>query len=68
MEGVASVGTETGVEMDPWLLLEEGATGGPSHNSSESSVAPKAAPWLKGAVRVARKELTYAPKEEEAQD
>lgn len=68
LEGGASWGTESGLEMDPWLLLEEGATGGPAHASSETSVAPKAASWLKGAVRVARKELRYAPKEEEVED
>ncbi|GAQ91392.1 hypothetical protein KFL_007770030 [Klebsormidium nitens] len=68
LEGTANWATESGLEMDPWLLLEEGATGRSSNASSETSVAPKAAPWLKGAVRVARKELTYAPKEEEVED
>jgi hypothetical protein len=64
----AALSNESGIEVDPWLLLEEGAIGGTVQASNEMSIAPKAAPWLKGAVRVARKELTYAPKDEEEED
>jgi len=52
------------MEVDPWLLLEDGAGSGPS--SSNTAVMGggdhanlKASPWLKGAVRVRRTDLTY---------
>lgn len=52
------------LEVDPWLLLEDGAGSGPS--SSNTAVMGggdhanlKASPWLKGAVRVRRSDLSY---------
>lgn len=52
------------MEVDPWLVLEDGAGSGPS--SSNTAVMGggdhanlKASPWLKGAVRVRRTDLTY---------
>lgn len=51
-------------EVDPWMLLEDGAGSGPS--SSNTSVMGggdhanlRASSWLKGAVRVRRTDLTY---------
>lgn len=55
---------ENDLEVDPWILLEDGA--GSSHSSSNSpSVGGgdhanlKASNWLKGTVRVRRTDLTY---------
>lgn len=52
------------LEVDPWMLLEDGAGSGPS--SSNTAVMGggdhailKASSWLKGAVRVRRTDLTY---------
>ncbi|GAB2271710.1 hypothetical protein Dimus_006543 [Dionaea muscipula] len=50
-------------EVDPWMLLEDGAGAGPS--SSNSGVVGgdhgnlRACSWLRGAVRVRRTDLTY---------
>ena len=51
-------------EIDPWLLLEDGA--GSSQSSSNAAVIGggehanfRASYWLKGAVRVRRTDLTY---------
>lgn len=51
-------------EVDPWILLEDGA--GSSHSSSNSPLVGggdhanlKASNWLKGTVRVRRTDLTY---------
>ncbi|EFJ25962.1 hypothetical protein SELMODRAFT_441953 [Selaginella moellendorffii] len=57
-----SLDTETG--MDPWLLLEDGtglpATVGSANSSTTADGSTlKACPWLKGAVRVRRTELTH---------
>lgn len=52
------------MEIDPWMLLEDGAGSGPS--SSNTAVIGsgdhgnlRASSWLKGAVRVRRTDLTY---------
>ena len=52
------------MEIDPWTLLEDGAGSGPSScNSALIGSADhgnlRASSWLKGAVRVRRKDLTY---------
>ncbi|KAM3282376.1 mediator of RNA polymerase II transcription subunit 12 [Capsicum chacoense] len=55
---------ENDLEVDPWILLEDGA--GSSHSSSNSPLVGggdhanlKAPNWLKGTVRVRRTDLTY---------
>ncbi|CAN4111593.1 unnamed protein product [Withania somnifera] len=55
---------ENDLEVDPWILLEDGA--GSSHTSSNSPLVgggdhanQKASNWLKGTVRVRRTDLTY---------
>ncbi|MCD9645524.1 hypothetical protein HAX54_034520 [Datura stramonium] len=55
---------ENDLEVDPWILLEDGA--GSSHSSSSSPLVGggdhanlKASNWLKGTVRVRRTDLTY---------
>lgn len=48
--------------VDPWTLLEDGTSSGPSNsNASNSSDMAnlRATCWLKGAVRVRRTDLTY---------
>lgn len=52
------------LEIDPWTLLEDGAGSGPSSGNtavigSSDHANPKASPWLKGAVRMRRTDLTY---------
>ncbi|KAB2609937.1 mediator of RNA polymerase II transcription subunit 12-like [Pyrus ussuriensis x Pyrus communis] len=52
------------MDIDPWTLLEDGAGSGPSSSTSAliGSVDHgnlRASSWLKGAVRVRRKDLTY---------
>ena len=52
----------TDVVVDPWTLLEDGTSSGPSssnplNNSDMGNV--RATCWLKGAVRVRRTDLTY---------
>lgn len=51
-------------EIDPWTLLEDGAGSGPSSSNSGligsgDHANLRALSWLKGAVRVRRKDLTY---------
>ncbi|XP_030490033.2 mediator of RNA polymerase II transcription subunit 12 [Cannabis sativa] len=51
-------------EIDPWTLLEDGTGSGPSSSnsgliSSGDHANLRASSWLKGAVRVRRKDLTY---------
>ncbi|EXC06808.1 Putative mediator of RNA polymerase II transcription subunit 12 [Morus notabilis] len=51
-------------EIDPWTLLEDGAGSGPSSSNSGligsgDHANLRASSWLKGAVRVRRKDLTY---------
>ncbi|KAK7274439.1 hypothetical protein RIF29_15527 [Crotalaria pallida] len=51
-------------EVDPWMLLEDGAGSCPSASNTASigsgdHVNIRAASWLKGAVRVRRTDLTY---------
>ncbi|KAL9245376.1 hypothetical protein vseg_019038 [Gypsophila vaccaria] len=51
-------------EVDPWLLLEDGAGSGASFSSSSlggggDPANLKASSWLKGAVRMRRTDLTY---------
>lgn len=55
---------ENDLEVDPWILLEDGA--GSSQSSSNSTLVGgsdnanlKASNWLKGTVRVRRTDLTY---------
>ncbi|XP_042503822.1 mediator of RNA polymerase II transcription subunit 12-like [Macadamia integrifolia] len=52
------------LEVDPWMLLEDGTGSGPSSSNSNGGVGGdhanlKACNWLKGAVRVRRTDLTY---------
>lgn len=52
------------LEVDPWMLLEDGAGSCPSASNAASigsgdHVNIRAACWLKGAVRVRRTDLTY---------
>ncbi|XP_074272992.1 mediator of RNA polymerase II transcription subunit 12 [Silene latifolia] len=52
------------LEVDPWLLLEDGAGSGPSSSTTAlmgggDHANLKASSWLKGAVRVRRTDLTY---------
>ncbi|KAM5555323.1 mediator of RNA polymerase II transcription subunit 12 [Rosa sericea] len=52
------------MEIDPWTLLEDGAGSGPSSGNSALIGSAdhgnlRASSWLKGAVRVRRKDLTY---------
>jgi len=51
------------LDIDPWMLLEDGAGSCPSANNtnigSGDRVNIRAASWLKGAVRVRRTDLTY---------
>lgn len=54
------------MEIDPWLLLEDGVVSGSSSSSNSfgGSIGNdqsnlKASFWLKGAVRVRRTDLTY---------
>ncbi|KAH9610269.1 hypothetical protein KSS87_022572 [Heliosperma pusillum] len=52
------------LEVDPWLLLEDGAGSGPSSSNTAlmgggDQANLKASSWLKGAVRVRRTDLTY---------
>ncbi|KAL9228921.1 hypothetical protein vseg_004449 [Gypsophila vaccaria] len=52
------------LEVDPWLLLEDGAGSGQSSSNATligggNHANLKAASWLKGAVRVRRTDLTY---------
>ncbi|KAF8107090.1 hypothetical protein N665_0126s0010 [Sinapis alba] len=53
----------TDVVVDPWTLLEDGTSSGPSSsnpsNSSSDMGNVRATCWLKGAVRVRRTDLTY---------
>lgn len=60
----AVVQPDNDLEVDPWILLEDGAGSGPS--SSNTAVMGgsdhanlRASSWLKGAVRVRRTDLTY---------
>jgi len=50
---------DTELEVDPWTLLEDGvgASSGPIGGGEVGNL--KACPWLKGAVRVRRSDLTY---------
>ncbi|XP_052729670.1 mediator of RNA polymerase II transcription subunit 12 isoform X2 [Vigna angularis] len=55
---------ENDLDIDPWMLLEDGAGSCPSANNtniigSGDRVNIRAASWLKGAVRVRRTDLTY---------
>ncbi|KAH7863983.1 hypothetical protein Vadar_024303 [Vaccinium darrowii] len=55
---------EIDTEMDPWMLLEDGAGAGPSSTSTagiggSDNANLKASSWLKGAVRVRRMDLAY---------
>ncbi|KAJ7951145.1 Mediator of RNA polymerase II transcription subunit 12 [Quillaja saponaria] len=52
------------MEIDPWTLLEDGAGSGPSTSTNlviggGDNANLRASCWLKGAVRVRRKDLTY---------
>lgn len=52
------------LEIDPWTLLEDGAGSGLSSSNSAligsgDNANLRASSWLKGAVRVRRKDLTY---------
>lgn len=52
------------MEIDPWMLLEDGAGSGLSSSNSAligtgDNANLRASSWLKGAVRVRRKDLTY---------
>lgn len=52
------------VEIDPWMLLEDGTGSVPVSGNSNVSVGSdhanlKACSWLKGAIRVRRTDLTY---------
>ncbi|CAN6568128.1 unnamed protein product [Malus baccata var. baccata] len=52
------------MDIDPWTLLEDGAGSGPSSSSSALIGSAdhgnlRASSWLKGTVRVRRKDLTY---------
>lgn len=52
------------MEIDPWTLLEDGAGSGLNSGNSASIGSAdhgnlRASSWLKGAVRVRRKDLTY---------
>ncbi|KAI5345614.1 hypothetical protein L3X38_013491 [Prunus dulcis] len=52
------------MDIDPWTLLEDGAGSGPSSSNSALIGSAdhgnlRASSWLKGAVRVRRKDLTY---------
>jgi hypothetical protein len=51
------------LEIDPWMLLEDGAGSCPSASNTASigggDANLRAASWLKGAVRVRRTDLTY---------
>ncbi|KAK9749407.1 hypothetical protein RND81_02G123800 [Saponaria officinalis] len=60
----AAVQPDNDSEVDPWLLLEDGACSGPSFSNSSlvgggDHANIKASSWLKGAVRVRRTDLTY---------
>ncbi|KAK9757951.1 hypothetical protein RND81_01G195900 [Saponaria officinalis] len=60
----AAVQPDHDSEIDPWLLLEDGAGSGPSSSNTAligggDDANLKAASWLKGAVRVRRTDLTY---------
>lgn len=55
---------DSDTEIDPWTLLEDGAGSGPSSSNSAllgsgDHANLRASSWLKGAVRVRRKDLTY---------
>ncbi|KAF8087174.1 hypothetical protein N665_0596s0025 [Sinapis alba] len=48
--------------VDPWTLLEDGTSSGPSSSNASNSIDMgnlRAICWLKGAVRVRRTDLTY---------
>ncbi|XP_010255357.1 PREDICTED: mediator of RNA polymerase II transcription subunit 12-like isoform X2 [Nelumbo nucifera] len=52
------------MEIDPWTLLEDGTSSGPSSNNCSLGATAdhsnlKACSWLRGAVRVRRTDLTY---------
>ena len=52
------------MEVDPWMLLEDGAGSCPNTSSTASIGSVdhaniRAASWLKGAIRVRRTDLTY---------
>lgn len=52
------------MEVDPWILLEDGAGSVPSSSNtavigSGDHANLRAASWLKGAIRVRRSDLTY---------
>ncbi|KAA8516051.1 hypothetical protein F0562_019230 [Nyssa sinensis] len=52
------------MEIDPWILLEDGAGSGPSLSNtavigSSDQANLRASSWLKGAARVRRTDLTY---------
>lgn len=60
----AALQPDNDLEVDPWMLLEDGAGSGPS--SSNTAIMGggdhanlRASSWLKGAVRVRRTDLTY---------
>ncbi|KAF3441498.1 hypothetical protein FNV43_RR15412 [Rhamnella rubrinervis] len=55
---------EYDMEIDPWMLLEDGAGSGLSSSNSAligtgDNANLRASSWLKGAIRVRRKDLTY---------
>ncbi|XP_058225582.1 mediator of RNA polymerase II transcription subunit 12 [Rhododendron vialii] len=59
-----SLQQEIDSEMDPWMLLEDGAGAGLSSTSTagiggSDNANLRASSWLKGAVRVRRTDLTY---------
>ncbi|XP_010670372.2 mediator of RNA polymerase II transcription subunit 12 [Beta vulgaris subsp. vulgaris] len=60
----AALQPDNDLEVDPWMLLEDGAGSGPS--SSNAAIMGggdhanlRASSWLKGAIRVRRTDLTY---------
>lgn len=59
MKAKAVAVPDTELEVDPWTLLEDGvgASSGPIGGGEVGNL--KACPWLKGAVRVRRSDLTY---------
>ncbi|CAI0470360.1 unnamed protein product [Linum tenue] len=67
-QSAAQQDSNDNIEIDPWLLLEDGTGAGPSSSSSVNTPVIGsssgqsnlwASNWLKGAVRVRRTDLTY---------
>ncbi|KAD6453224.1 hypothetical protein R6Q59_014982 [Mikania micrantha] len=61
---LASLQSDSDMEIDPWTLLEDGAGSGPSSINSAAIAGNdhanlKASSWLKGAVRIRRMDLSY---------